>query len=41
MADPALEDRLIPVHVREMVPAIGVFLIGEIARDQEVGDMLL
>ena len=34
MADPALEDRLMPVHVREMVPTIGVFLISEIARDQ-------
>jgi hypothetical protein len=41
MADPAFEYRLISVHVREMVPAIGVFLIGEIARDQEVGNVLL
>ena len=41
MADPALEDRFMAIHVREMVPAIGVFLISEIARDQEVSDMLL
>jgi len=30
VAYPALKDRLMPVHVREMVPTIGVFLIGEI-----------
>jgi hypothetical protein len=41
MTDPALEDRFVPVHMHKMVPAICVFLIGEMARDQEIGDVLL